>query len=102
MFKQALTFDDVLLTPQYSTLKSRRDVDTSSQFVSGLCLATPIVASNMDTVCEADMAITMAELGGLGIIHRYLSVIDQEGEVIRVKSHLNFILESLNSSASLV
>ena len=48
----------------------------------------------MDTVCEADMAITMAELGGLGIIHRYLSVIDQEGEVIRVKSHLNFILEN--------
>ena len=94
MFKQALTFDDVLLTPQYSTLKSRRDVDTSSQFVPGLRLATPIVASNMDTVCEADMAITMAELGGLGIIHRYLSVIDQEGEVIRVKSHLNFILEN--------
>ena len=94
MFKRAYTFDDVLLQPQFSSLTSRRYVDTSSTLVAGLSLKTPIVASNMDTVCEADMAIRMAELGGIGIIHRYLSVEDQVAEVTRVKTHLNFILSN--------
>ena len=83
MIKQALTFDDVLLTPQYSTLTSRRLVDTSSNLVAGLRLATPVVASNMDTVCESEMAIKMAELGGIGIIHRYLSIEDQAEDTFR-------------------
>ena len=94
MFKRAYTFDDVLLTPQYSTLKTRKGIDTSTELVSGLRLKTPIVASNMDTVCESDMAIRMAEIGGIGIIHRYLSVEDQVAEVERVKTHLNFILSN--------
>ena len=94
MFKRAYTFDDVLLQPQFSNLTSRRHVDTSSELVAGLSLKTPIVASNMDTVCESDMAIRMAELGGIGIIHRYLSVEDQVAEVTRVKTHLNFILSN--------
>ena len=94
MFKRAYTFDDVLLTPQYSTLKTRKGIDTSTKLVAGLHLKTPIVASNMDTVCESDMAIRMAEIGGIGIIHRYLSVEDQVAEVERVKTHLNFILSN--------
>ena len=92
MIKQALTFDDVLLTPQYSTLTSRRLVDTSSNLVAGLRLSTPVVASNMDTVCESEMAIKMAELGGIGIIHRYLSIEDQAEEVNQVKSHHDFVI----------
>ena len=85
MIKQSLTFDDVLLTPQYSTLTSRRLVDTSSNLVAGLRLATPIVASNMDTVCESNMAIKMAEIGGIGIIHRNLEVKKQVKEIQKVK-----------------
>jgi len=104
MFRKAYTFDDVLLSPKYSNLKTRSSVILKTKLVEGINLNIPIVASNMDTVCESDMAIKMAELGGLGIVHRYLSVEDQTEEVARVKNHFNFIISepyTINETTSL-
>lgn len=84
---ESLTFDDVLLMPQYSDIKSRKEVNTKTQLTSTIYLNTPIVASNMDTVCESDMAIKMAQLGGIGFIHRYLTIEEQTQEVLKVKTH---------------
>ena len=93
-FVEALTFDDVLMTPQLSTLKSRRDVDTSSKLTNKIALNRPIVASNMDTVCESEMAIKMAQLGGIGFIHRYLSIEEQAKEVKTVKEYNDVTIQN--------
>jgi IMP dehydrogenase len=80
----ALTFDDVLLVPRKSILHPR-DVSTSSRFTRGLPLGIPLVAAAMDTVTEADMAIAMARAGGLGIIHKNMTIERQAAEIDRVK-----------------
>lgn len=85
IIKKALSYDDVLLMPRYSTIVSRKDVDTSSQLTGKLKLEIPIVSSNMDTVTESNMAIAMARMGGIGIIHRYMTTDDQVKEVLKVK-----------------
>lgn len=69
--QEGITFNDVLLVPQYSMIKSRADVDVSSRLSSGILLDIPIISSNMDTVTEVKMAIAMKKAGGLGILHRY-------------------------------
>src|ERR671911_3216934 len=79
----ALTFEDVLLVPRRSSIRSRRHVSTRSRFTRGVELAIPIVSANMDTVTTAPMAIAMAELGGLGVLHRFLPVAAQAEEVRR-------------------
>lgn len=81
----ALSYDDVLLAPRRSSIGSRSDVDVSSRLTRGLRLAAPVVSANMDTVTEAEMAIAMARAGGIGIVHRFLSVPQQVAEVARVK-----------------
>ena len=73
MKDELFSFDDVLLKPQYSNVMSRKDVDLSTR-IGHLELSVPIIAANMDTVCEEDMAVAMNGLGGLGILHRNLSV----------------------------
>ena len=70
-FETHITFDDLLLVPQYSDIKSRREVTLSSEMSQGLNLRVPIITAPMDTVCENAMASRIAEFGGLGIIHRY-------------------------------
>ncbi|MGH7560915.1 MAG: IMP dehydrogenase [Gemmatimonadales bacterium] len=80
----ALTFDDVLLVPAKSTVHPR-DVSTASKFTRGLELAIPLVSAAMDTVTEADMAIAMARAGGLGIIHKNMTIDRQGAEIDRVK-----------------
>lgn len=75
--KYSPCFDDILMVPQYSEISSRKEVDLSGSIGGGvrtIVLRTPIVAAPMDTVCEEDMAYAMRKLGGLGIIHRYMSV----------------------------
>jgi IMP dehydrogenase len=89
----ALTFEDVLLVPRRSTIRSRRHVSTRSRFTRGVELAIPIVSANMDTVTTAPMAIAMAELGGLGVLHRFLPVDAQAEEVRRVKRYLGRVIE---------
>jgi len=73
MKEELFSFDDVLIKPQYSNVMSRSDVDLSTTLSRGLVLDIPIIASNMDTVCELEMARKMSELGGMGILHRNLT-----------------------------
>ena len=89
----ALTFEDVLLVPRRSSIRSRRHVSTRSRFTRGVELAIPIVSANMDTVTTAPMAIAMAELGGLGVLHRFLPTDAQAEEVRRVKRYLGQVIE---------
>src|SRR5579871_6773923 len=81
----ALTYDDVLLVPCRSSIRSRRDVDTSTRLTRELRLNIPIVSANMDTVTEARMARAMAREGGLGVVHRFMPIDQEAAEVQRVK-----------------
>ena len=83
--RTGLTYDDVLLVPRRSRVRSRRQVSLTTRLSRNLTLDLPIVAANMDTVCEAEMAITMARLGGIGIIHRFLPTYAHALEVEKVK-----------------
>ncbi len=80
----ALTFDDVLLVPQHSVTHPK-DVETSSRFTRGIALRVPLVSAAMDTVTESDMAIAMARAGGIGVLHKNMSIDRQASEVDRVK-----------------
>ena len=73
MKEELISFDDVLIKPQYSNVMSRGDVNLSTTLSRGLVLDIPIIASNMDTVCELEMARKMSELGGMGGLHRNLT-----------------------------
>jgi IMP dehydrogenase len=92
-FRIGLTFDDVLLVPKYSDISSRRDVSTATRFSRDIKLGIPIVSANMDTVTESRMAIALARLGGLGVIHRFMSVEDQVNEVSKVKRSEGILIE---------
>jgi len=88
-----LTYDDVLLEPQRSSILSRRNVDPCTRLSRRIKLAIPIVSANMDTVTEAEMAIAMARMGGIGIVHRFMTVEQQAGEVRRVKRSEGWVIE---------
>jgi IMP dehydrogenase len=81
----ALTFDDVLLVPRRSSVRSRQAVNTRACFSRRIELAVPVVSSNMDTVTESAMAMAMARIGGIGVIHRFMTVERQAAEIERVK-----------------
>ncbi|HND11350.1 MAG TPA: IMP dehydrogenase, partial [Pseudomonadota bacterium] len=74
MFPRGITFDDVLLVPGYNGIRSRQAVTTSVQITDALSLKIPVVSSNMDTITGWQMAASMAKLGGLGILHRFMSI----------------------------
>src|SRR6266850_7165923 len=80
----ALTFDDVLLVPRLSTVHPR-DVDVSSRFSRSIGLNVPLVSAAMDTVTESEMAMALARAGGIGVIHKNMTVDRQAAEVDRVK-----------------
>ena len=81
---EALTFDDVLLMPAESAVLPA-EVDTSTRLTNSIPLNIPLISAAMDTVTESDMAIAMAQAGGIGVIHRNMSVEAQASEVYRVK-----------------
>jgi len=89
----ALTYDDVLLVPQYSAVDSRRLLSTQTRLTNQITLQIPIVSANMDVVTESEMAIAMAREGGIGIIHRFLSIEGQARHIERVKKAESFIVE---------
>ena len=86
-----LTFDDVLLVPRYSAVHPR-EVSTASRFTRTISLNIPLVSAAMDTVTEADMAIAMARAGGIGVLHKNMSVERQAAEVDKVKRSENGII----------
>lgn len=84
--KTSLTFDDVLLIPGYSDF-SRNDIDLTTKLTKTITLKIPFVSAPMDTVTDSRLAIVLAELGGIGIIHRNLTIADQATQVKEVKDH---------------
>ncbi len=90
--QEALTFDDVLLVPAYSEVLPR-EVDLSTQLTRGIRLNLPFVSAAMDTVTEARLAITIAQEGGIGIIHKSMTAADQAREVGRVKKHESGVIK---------
>jgi len=87
--KRGLTYDDILLVPKYSEVKSRRTINTNTLVSRRYGLLRPFVASCMDTVCEYKMAIKMVELGGVGCIHRFMTVDEQCEQVSKVVEYIN-------------
>ena len=80
----ALTFDDVLLVPRHSGILPS-DVEVSTRVTRNISLSVPIISAAMDTVTESRLAIAMAQLGGIGVVHKNLSIEDQASEIDRVK-----------------
>src|SRR5574339_14196 len=89
----ALTYDDVLLVPKYSNVDSRRTLSTKTCLTKKIALQIPIVSANMDVVTETEMAITMAREGGIGMIHRFLTIAEQARQIERVKKAESFIVD---------
>jgi IMP dehydrogenase len=96
----ALTFDDVLLVPRHSTVLPS-EVDVSSNFTRNIRLHVPVVSAAMDTVTESRLAIAMAQQGGMGVIHKNLTIDEQASEVDRVKrSESGMIVNPITLSPS--
>ena len=89
--KEGLAFDDVLLLPAYSTILPR-DVDTSTRLTNSIRLNIPLLSSAMDTVTESRMAIAIAQEGGMGIIHKNLTIEEQAAEVDKVKKYESVVI----------
>ena len=89
----ALTYDDVLLVPQYSKVDSRRVLNTKTCLTKKIALQIPIVSANMDVVTESEMAITMAREGGIGMIHRFLTIAEQARHIERVKKAESYLVD---------
>ncbi len=93
-FKEGLTFDDVLLVPKYSDITSRSQTDLTTKLSRNISINIPFVSANMDTVTESFMAGTMARAGGIGIIHRFLTIKEQANEVLKVKRSGSVMIEN--------
>ena len=84
--RTGLTFDDVLLVPRRSSIRSRQDVSLRTRLTRNIEIDLPIIAANMDTVCEQEMALAMARLGGVGVIHRFMPIHAQAAMIEKVKA----------------
>lgn len=84
-FPLGLSYDDVLLVPQYSEIKSRSDVDLSTQITPNLKLDIPIISSNMSSITDINFAIALGKLGGIGVLPRFMSIGEEADMVTAVK-----------------
>ncbi|MBU1037175.1 IMP dehydrogenase [Patescibacteria group bacterium] len=88
-----LTFEDVVIIDQYSKIASRKDINNiQARIAEGIVLSAPFVSANMDTITESQMAIALARLGGMGVIHQFLPISRRVAEVKKVKRADNFII----------
>lgn len=88
----ALTYDDVLIMPRRSTFTSRKEAVTTTKLTKKINLHIPLVSANMDMVTGEAMAITLARLGGIGIVHRFMTIEDNAAVIRRVKRAQNLII----------
>jgi IMP dehydrogenase len=91
--REGLTFDDVLLIPKRSPIISRSQTQLKTRLSRNITLNIPLVSANMDTVTESSMAIALAREGGIGVIHRFMTIEDQVDEVLKVKRSESVIIE---------
>ena len=92
--REGVTFDDVLLVPKFSDISSRTQTDLSTKLSKNITLNIPLISANMDTVTESTMAVTMARQGGIGIIHRFLTIQEQANQVLKVKRSGSVMIEN--------
>ena len=92
--REGFTFDDVLLVPKFSDISSRSQTDLSTRLSRNIKLNIPLISANMDTVTESTMAVTMARQGGIGIIHRFLTINEQANQVLKVKRSGSVMIEN--------
>ncbi|HOM78051.1 MAG TPA: guanosine monophosphate reductase [bacterium] len=97
----ALSFEDVLLIPQHSKINSRSEVNLSTILSPNLTLQIPLISTNMSTVTGVEMAVKMAELGGMGILPRFEKIDDQANKVAEVKKRLTRYSSKPNIAASI-
>ena len=88
-----LSYDDVLISPKKAIISSRKEISTKTKLTNKIELQIPIVSANMDSVTESEMAISVARMGGIGIIHRFLTIEEQAEEVTKVKRADNLLVE---------
>tara|TARA_Y100000310_G_C20684155_1_gene817906 strand:- start:759 stop:1799 length:1041 start_codon:yes stop_codon:yes gene_type:complete len=81
------SFDDVLIVPKYNKIRSRKDVEFKTRVTKNHYIDIPLIAANMDSVCESQMAIVLGKLGGLGVIHRFMTIQKQVEEIKKVKKY---------------
>ncbi len=93
-FKEGLTFDDVLLVPKFSDITSRSQTNLETKLSKNISLNIPLISANMDTVTEYSMALVMAQQGGLGIIHRFLTIEEETNQVLKVKRSGSVMIEN--------
>ena len=93
-FKEGLTFDDVLLVPKYSDITSRSQTNLTTKLSRNISLNIPLISANMDTVTESEMAVAMAREGGIGIVHRFLTIEEEANEVLKVKRSGSVMIEN--------
>ena len=91
--KDGLTFDDVLLVPKRSPIISRSQTDLRTKLSRNITLNIPLISANMDAVTESSMAIAIAREGGIGVIHRFMTISDQVDEVLKVKRSESVMIE---------
>ena len=84
-FPLGLSYDDVLLIPQYSEIKSRSDVDLSTRITPNLKLEIPLISSNMSSITDVNFAVALGKLGGLGVLPRFMSIGEEVNMVEDVK-----------------
>ena len=84
----ALTYDDIQLVPRFSSVSSRQDINLETKLSRNYSILIPLIASPMDTVCEQEMAFKMFTMGGVGCIHRFLTVQGQARQVLELKSRI--------------
>jgi len=93
-FKEGLTFDDVLIVPKFSDITSRSQTNLETKLSKNISLNIPLISANMDTVTEYSMALVMAQQGGLGIIHRFLTIEEETNQVLKVKRSGSVMIEN--------
>lgn len=98
--KKGLTFDDVLVIPNYTQVK-REDIDVSCHLTAKIKLDIPIISSPMDTVTTSHMAIALGKLGGLGVLHRNLSIADQAKEVEKTRREMETVAAAVGVGVDL-